>query len=252
MTRFGLSTAIFGAAALGAPEFDQIAAKGFTVIELTSVPDPSATRSLIEAAGLEIASLSVNLADAKSGLVSASELGTGVLVVRADGCRIRTTSEVVSRGNDNLRGQFLESLAEEAESRRVRVALEVPLRSSPDDVLDLISSVDSSWLGVCLDVGHAHLNGGAPEAIETLSGYILLAHLNDNNGREDAHRAPYGGSVDWPATLMELWKTGFTGAAVLEISPDPDVSTALSRAVGARTRLQAILDDLAQPMVFPE
>ena len=94
-------------------------------------------------------------------------------------------------------------------------------------------------------MGHAHLSGGAPETIEALSGYLVTVHAHDNQGRDDQHRLPYSGSVDWPATLMALWKTGFTG-------PDPDAATTLARAVGARTRLQAILDDLAQPMVFPE
>jgi sugar phosphate isomerase/epimerase len=105
---------------------------------------------------------------------------------------------------------------------------------------------------VCLDIGHAHVAGDPAEAMETLSGYVTVVHLNDNQGREDSHRAPYSGSVDWPLTLMALWKTGFAGPAVVEMTPDPDVSTSLLRAIGARTRLQAILDDLALPMVFPE
>jgi hypothetical protein len=51
---------------------------------------------------------------------------------------------------------------------------------------------------------------------------------------------------------MAFWKTGYTGPAVFELTAEPDVATTLTRAVSARTRLQAILDDLAQPMVFPE
>jgi hypothetical protein len=51
---------------------------------------------------------------------------------------------------------------------------------------------------------------------------------------------------------MELEKTGYRGPLVLEVAGDPDPAAAITRAVGARTRLQAILDDLAQPMVFPE
>ena len=115
-----------------------------------------------------------------------------------------------------------------------------------------MESLDDAPIGVCLDIGHAHLGEGAPEAIELLSGYVLITHLHDNQGREDSHRVPFSGSVDWPATLMELWKTGFTGPALFEVSAAVDVAAALTRVIGARTRLQAILDDLAQPMVFPE
>jgi sugar phosphate isomerase/epimerase len=96
------------------------------------------------------------------------------------------------------------------------------------------------------------VGGDAPEAIEILSGHILTTHLSDNHAQDDAHRAPGSGSVDWPAVLTELWKTGYAGPAIIELAADQDAPAALTRAVGARTRLQAILDDLAQPMVFPE
>ena len=107
---------------------------------------------------------------------------------------------------------------------------------------------------MCLDVGHAHLAGDAPDAVGRLSGYIATAHLHDNNGPRGQSSSPVGGAVDWPAVIiMACWKTGYAGPWILRLLPLPTwFGGRHRRAVGARTRLQAILDDLAQPMAFPE
>jgi len=261
MTRFGLSTTVFGAAPLGARECDLAASHGFSLIEIAARPghfdyrDPAAignVRAFAAAAGLEIASLSVSLADAVAGLVAAAELGSPLLIARADGCRAHAVGPRPVAMNVGEFRRSLETLAELAAASSVHAAVELPLGMDPDDLVDFLESLDGAPIGVCLDVGHAHLTAGAPEAIEVLSGFIVTAHFNDNTGREDHHRPPYAGSVEWPATLMAFWKTGYSGPAIFELTADPDVAATLTRAVSARTRLQAILDDLAQPMVFPE
>jgi sugar phosphate isomerase/epimerase len=259
MTRFGLSTTVFGAAPLGARECDLAASHGFSVIEIAARPGHfdfrdaaviQGVRTFTTAAGLEIASLSVSLADAIAGLAAAADLGSPLLIARADGCRAHGPRAAAMNAGEFRRA--LETLAEQAAASSVHAAVELPLGMDPDDMVDFLESLDGAPIGVCLDVGHAHLTGGAPEAVEILSGFIVTAHLNDNTGREDLHRPPYSGSVDWPATLMAFWKTGYAGPAMFELTVDPDFATTLTRAVSARTRLQAILDDLAQPMVFPE
>ena len=148
--------------------------------------------------------------------------------------------------------RIVEPLAAIAESRGVSLAIEFPSSWPAQEAVRLLEALDAPPVGVCLDLGHAHLNEGAPEAIEQLAGYVQTIHVNDNLGRTDDHRLPFAGGIEWPAVLMELEKTGYTGPLVLELAGEPDAATAIARAVGARTRLQAILDDLAQPMVFPE
>jgi len=261
MTRFGLSTTVFGATPLGARECDLAASHGFSLIEIAARPghvdwrDAAVirdVRTFVATAGLEIASLSVSLTDATAALAAAADLGSPLLIARADGCRAHNVGPRALAINTGEFRRTLETLAEQAAATVVSAAVELPLSMGPDQMVDLLESLEGAPLGVCLDVGHAQLTSGAAEAIEILSGFIVTVHLNDNTGREDQHRPPYAGSVDWPATLMAFWKTGYSGPAVFELTADPDVPSTLTRAVSARTRLQAILDDLAQPMVFPE
>lgn len=258
--QFELSTTIDGAARLAGPELERIALSGFATIDLSvhSIGAESADtqrleafRQLAAASRLQIGGISAMWSLGSRALDLADIVGTKRITLIADACRAHGSNSG-GPADPAAAARALEPLAVGASRRGLALAVEFPRKFSPEAIVDLIDGVDGGPVGVCLDVGHANLAGGAPEAIELLSGYVTIVHLHDNQGREDSHRPPYAGSVDWPLTLMALWKTGFAGAAVVEVTPDPDVATSLARAVGARTRLQAILDDLAQPMVFPE
>lgn len=109
---------------------------------------------------------------------------------------------------------------------------------------------DLSRAGACLDVGHAHLTGGAPEAAETLSGDILTTHIHDNAGTSDDHLLPFAGSIDWPATLLGLVKAGYEGPLVFELPDHGDAERTISGVVEARRQLQAIIGDLTAPFPF--
>jgi len=257
---FELSTTIAGRGPLARPEIERIAHAGFLTIDL-SLPsvglDPAGdgwiagVRQSAAAVGLEIGGLCVGWALRSGALERAGSIGAKRVTLIADACRAHGSNPGTPPDPDKV-GRALDALALEASQRGLALAVEFPRAFAPGTVVDLIDAIEGGPVGVCLDVGHANLGGDAPEAIEQLSGYVTVVHLHDNQGRDDSHRAPYSGSVDWPLTLMALWKTGFTGPSVIETMPDPDLATSLTRAVGARTRLQAILDDLAQPMVFPE
>ena len=62
----------------------------------------------------------------------------------------------------------------------------------------------------------------------------------------------FDGTIDWPATLMAMWKIGYDGNFVFEVADHGDAGSVLQRTVGARTRLQAILKGLAEPIEFDE
>jgi sugar phosphate isomerase/epimerase len=258
--RFELSTTIGGGARLAARDLERIALNGFTTIDVSMSPGslgPGDQRTFQDfqrgatAAGLEIGGLSAAWSLAAAAMDRVADLGATRLTLIADACRAHGIEPGAAPNAGGLSRQ-LDALALEAARRGLSLAVEFPRTMAPETIVDLIDAVEGGPVGVCLDVGHSHLSGGAPEAIEVLSGYVVVTHLHDNQGRDDHHRSPYAGTVDWPLTLMAFWKTGFAGAAVIELTPDPDMAAALTRAVGARTRLQAILDDLAQPMVFPE
>lgn len=57
---------------------------------------------------------------------------------------------------------------------------------------------------VCLDIGHAHLTGEAPAAVELLKSFVATAHLHDNRKQEDSHLMPFEGTIDWPASIAAL------------------------------------------------
>lgn len=61
----------------------------------------------------------------------------------------------------------------------------------------LFSGLESPHVGMCLDTGHAHVNGCLLEMTRVLGRHIRYIHLHDNNGVQDSHRAPGLGSIDW-------------------------------------------------------
>jgi len=264
MTTFGISTTIFGQTRPGAREFEGLASHGFAAVELAIgpggpawlAPSPGAQASPLRAdaaaAGLEIASVSVAVVDALPALPFAADLGCRLLVVRTGPCAMHGPVRVAAHPDPATLRRAIEPIAERAAAMEMAVALAFPASVPSTHAVAFIESFDESTLGACLDTGHAHLADGVPDAIEQLAGYILTTHAHDNHGREDSHRVPCAGSIDWPVAMMELEKTGYGGRILFEIAPEPDVATALARAVGARTRLQAILDDLAQPIIFQE
>ncbi len=149
----------------------------------------------------------------------------------------------------------LAPIALACEQAGVRLALEVIPNdlATPAALGDLLGGdLELGAAGVCLDVGHAHLVGGAPEAIEALGGYILTTHLHDNRGTDDTHSIPFAGSIDWASTMAAFVKTGYRGPLVFELPDHGDATATLRKAITARGRLQAILDGLSAPFAFDE
>ena len=59
------------------------------------------------------------------------------------------------------------------------------ISSTPTALVDLLEGdLELGDAGVCLDFGHAHMLGGAPEAAEALSGHVITTHVHDNDGTE--------------------------------------------------------------------
>ncbi len=111
-------------------------------------------------------------------------------------------------------GASLEPIADACGSAGVRLALEVipnALATPPAVPEWLEGDLELGRTGACLDVGHAHLTGGAPEAVERLGGHIITTHIHDNRGRTDDHLVPFDGTIDWTATLVALSKVGYAG-----------------------------------------
>ena len=93
-------------------------------------------------------------------------------------------------------------------------------------------------VGVCLDLGHAHITVGVHEAIATFGSRIASVHVHDNHGTKDEHLWPGDGNIDWTAAVQGLKDLADPPAAVLEINSNLyDVHTAQAKIEAAFARL---------------
>jgi len=90
--------------------------------------------------------------------------------------------------------------------------------ASPEHLVHILEIGHLDSVGVCLDLGHAHITVGIRDAIATLSRRIVSVHAHDNHGFKDEHLWPGEGNVDWLATAATLNALPEPPAIVLEIS----------------------------------
>ena len=151
------------------------------------------------------------------------------------------------RAGDNHRGSLLRSLEEltpVAARHGVQLAVEVIPNelSTPSALVDVLESdIDTTVLGICMDVGHARIMGDVVEAIETCSGHVITTHLHDNRGRSDDHLVPGKGVIDWEATTLALQKVGYDGVWMFELAVSAERRAILELAVKARERFESLL-----------
>jgi hypothetical protein len=106
--------------------------------------------------------------------------------------------------------------------------------TSPQKLVELIQTLHYDDIGVCLDLGHAHLEPGVDAAIETLKPFIRSVHVHDNHGMRDEHLWPGGGSIDWKHTMERLRSAPQVPAMVLEIEGDSEGDPGFGKTVPSR------------------
>lgn len=149
-------------------------------------------------------------------------------------------------GSTSLDGarRSIEALQARAEPLGVRLAIEV-LRddlSRPESLVRFVDRLDDvAQVGICLDVGHTHLEGDVVEAIETVSEHLIAIDLHDNRGGADDHLVPLDGTIDWPGALTALQKVGYENTLMLELGTRGSTRDTLGRARSARQSLDALL-----------
>jgi len=104
----------------------------------------------------------------------------------------------------------------------VRILLEnIPNElSTPEKLVEMIRGAHFDDVGVCFDVGHAHIMTSVREAFEILRGYICSTHLHDNKKDKDSHLWPGDGTVDWKEAMELLRSAPQTPALLLELEGD--------------------------------
>jgi len=287
MKRFGVSTHLYHDERLQKAHLLEIAASGFDAVELFATRshfdyhDRVAIRELKEwlaESGVTLHSVHAPITDAflkgrvqrnfstafrdsdarkatmremELALDIATELPFSFFVVH-----LGVPDEQRSGSDDNHRDAAIRSIEDihaMAERAGVRVALEVMGNrlSTADDLVELLDrTFEGANLGICMDVGHAHILGDAAEAIETTSEYLVTTHIHDNRGQSDDHLVPFQGTIDWAATIMAFEKIGYDGVLMYEVKAAQGTRPVLERAVAARRRLEALMmdslvDDLA-------
>ena len=280
MKRFGVSTHLYHEERLQKAHLLEIAANGFEAVEIFATQshfnyhDAAAIRELqswLGETGLDLHSVHAPITD-----VFANGRGqrTFSTAVRDSDARKVTLSEmsavldiaktipfsflVVHLGipvawhpgpDDNHRESAIRSVAEIhelAEAVGVKVALEVMgnnLSTVPDLIEMLEHSFEGTDLGICMDVGHAHLLGDVADAIETASEYLVTTHIHDNRGNSDDHLVPFQGTINWAATIMAFEKIGYDGVLMYETKAVESARATLERAASARKRLEAMMVD---------
>jgi sugar phosphate isomerase/epimerase len=111
--------------------------------------------------------------------------------------------------------------------------------TTPEHLLEIVRVGHFDRVGVCLDIGHAHLsapenNKGIDEAFELLKPRIAELHLHDNHGQKDEHCWPNtstaaDGTIDWQNVAKHIASLPANTPGILEISHDleetPDSAT---------------------------
>lgn len=89
--------------------------------------------------------------------------------------------------------------------------------TTPEHLMTMLDLGHLDNVGVCLDLGHAHMTVGIPDAVSVLGNRIVSMHVHDNHGMKDEHLWPGDGNIDWDTTAKLLSKLASPPAAVLEI-----------------------------------
>jgi len=119
--------------------------------------------------------------------------------------------------------EFYTALCKVAEKEGVIICLEnmpmpkLPI-ATPEDILNFVKEIDSPWLKVCLDTGHAAVcKVSTGDSVRLLGNeYLKVLHVHDNNGKADQHLLPYSGVIDWADFGKALADIGFEGVLSLE------------------------------------
>jgi sugar phosphate isomerase/epimerase len=80
----------------------------------------------------------------------------------------------------------------------------------------LLSELDSPYLNLCLDIGHANTNEGPLAYIQKFGKKIVNVHFHDNNGKTDEHLDVGEGTVPWKKVAESLKRISFCGPFVSE------------------------------------
>jgi sugar phosphate isomerase/epimerase len=275
---FGVSTHLFHHERLTRDHFQGIAAHGFEMVELfatrthfdyhnpaavadlqqwladagvtlRSVHAPTAERFVggVWGGSMSIASVDPDLRaravrEAEQALFIARRIPIAVMVTHVGIPRMQPRDADV--GAQDIRAaarRSVEELQRAADPLGVRIAVEVipnELSRAGSLVHFVEEDLDGLGVGICLDFGHAHIDGDVVDAVETVSEHVIATHLHDNGGRADDHLMPMDGTIDWAAALTAVQKIGYDGPLMFEVGARGPSKDSLARLKRTREKME--------------
>ncbi len=92
--------------------------------------------------------------------------------------------------------------------------------STPARLLEFLQATHLDDLGICFDVGHAHIMGGVEADFALLKSRIRSTHVHDNHQDRDSHLWPGEGTIDWKQALALLASAPHLPPILMEIDGD--------------------------------
>jgi sugar phosphate isomerase/epimerase len=89
--------------------------------------------------------------------------------------------------------------------------------STPERLVELLTTAHFNDVGMCFDFGHAHIMSRVADAFDTMSEYIRSTHVHDNDGNKDSHLWPGDGTIDWDEAIGLLRTAPHVPPLLLEI-----------------------------------
>jgi sugar phosphate isomerase/epimerase len=123
--------------------------------------------------------------------------------------------------------------------------------TTPEHLLEILRVGHFDNVGVCFDVGHAHLTqndpaGGIDAAFELLKPRIAELHLHDTHGQKIDHLWPGTGVIDWTNVARHIVTLPAKTPGILEIAHDLDetAETVTKKAAEVFSQQSRIAEDL--------
>ena len=101
-----------------------------------------------------------------------------------------------------------------------QIFMENMFDEAPDVLCSLAEEmVDCSNFGICLDYAHAIISDTEAEHwMRTLGPFIKHMHINDNDQKNDLHKAVGTGQIDWKKFQQEMEDYEINASILVEVS----------------------------------
>lgn len=116
----------------------------------------------------------------------------------------------------------IEHLQAFAKPLGVRVLLEnIPNElSTPERLVELVTTAHFDDIGFCFDIGHAYLEQRVDLAFDVMKDRIRSTHIHDNHKDRDAHLWPGEGGIDWDEAMQLLRSAPLVPPLLFEIESE--------------------------------